>query len=76
MSSAERLTRPRLALVIGSGSIRCAAVLGLTKVLERAGIRLDRVIGCSAGSLYAGCIALGFDLDQMLAVSESDTASI
>jgi NTE family protein len=52
-----------VALVIGSGSVKCAAALGLWKVLEREGIGLDMVVGCSGGSLYAAAMALGFDVE-------------
>ena len=51
----------RVALVIGSGSIKCTAALGLLKVLEREGIGIDLVVGTSAGSIYATVIALGYD---------------
>jgi NTE family protein len=51
----------RVALVIGSGSIKCAAALGLLRVLEREGIGIDLVVGTSAGSIYATIIALGYD---------------
>jgi NTE family protein len=51
----------RVALVIGAGSVKCAAALGLWKVLEREGIGLDMVVGCSGGSIYAAAMALGFD---------------
>ena len=53
----------RVALVIGSGSVKCAAVLGLQKVLRREGIDLDLVVGCSAGSIYAALMAAGHDPD-------------
>ena len=43
----------RVALVIGSGAVKCAAALGLWKVLIREGIRLDMLVGCSGGSLFA-----------------------
>ncbi|MFW6096879.1 MAG: patatin-like phospholipase family protein [Chloroflexota bacterium] len=56
----------RLALVIGSGSVKCAAALGLWKVLQREGIALDMVVGCSGGSLYAAGIALGRDVEQFV----------
>jgi NTE family protein len=49
----------RVAVVIGSGSVKCAAALGLLKVLDREGIAIDLVVGCSGGSLYAALIALG-----------------
>jgi len=54
--------RKRVALVIGSGSVQCAAALGLWKVLQREGIGIDMLVGCSGGSLYAWVMALGHDL--------------
>ena len=54
--------RSRVAVVIGSGSVKCAAALGLFKVLGRESIPIDMVVGCSGGALYATCIALGFDV--------------
>jgi NTE family protein len=56
--------KKRVALVIGAGSVKCAAALGLWKVLRREGIDLDMVVGCSGGSLYAASMALGWDADE------------
>lgn len=56
--------RPRVALVIGSGSVKCAAALGLMKVLERESIDVDLVVGCSGGAIYAGLIALGWPVEK------------
>jgi NTE family protein len=53
--------RPRVAVVIGSGSVKCAAAIGLLKVLKREGIGIDLLVGCSGGSLYAAMIALGYE---------------
>jgi len=53
--------KKHLSIVIGSGSILCAASLGLMKALKREGIQPDMLVGCSGGSLYAGALALGFD---------------
>lgn len=53
--------RKRVALVIGAGSVKCAAALGMWKVLQREGIDIDMVVGCSGGSLYAAVMALGYD---------------
>jgi NTE family protein len=53
----------RVALVIGAGSVKCAAALGLQKVLAREGIAVDMVVGCSGGSLYATFIALGIPVE-------------
>src|SRR5690242_12206324 len=55
----------RVALVIGSGNLKCVAALGLMKVLARAGIRVDMAVGCSGGSIYAATLALGYTLEQI-----------
>ena len=51
--------RRGVAVVIGSGSVKCAAALGLVNALNRAGIGIDMLVGCSAGCLYATLIASG-----------------
>jgi len=56
--------KPRVALVIGSGSVKCAAAIGLKKVLERENIAVDMVVGCSGGAIYAAVIALGWSVEQ------------
>ena len=58
------MDHPRIALVIGSGSVKCAAALGLMKVLARENIELDMVVGCSGGSIYASLIALGWSVER------------
>jgi NTE family protein len=57
-------TKPRIALVIGSGSVKCAAALGLMKVLDRENINVDMVVGCSGGAIYASLIALGWSVER------------
>lgn len=52
----------RVALVIGAGGVKCAAALGLWKVLQREGIQPDLLVGCSGGSIYTALMALGHDL--------------
>lgn len=44
--------QPQVALVIGSGGIKCAASIGLWKELLKAEIQVDLLVGSSAGSLY------------------------
>jgi len=58
MHSSHRHQRG-VAVVIGSGSVKCAAALGLVNVLNRAGIAIDMLVGCSAGCLYATMLASG-----------------
>jgi NTE family protein len=67
--SAPAPGRKRVALVIGAGSVKCAAALGLWKVLRREGIDVDLVVGCSGGSIYAACMALGYDADETEAMT-------
>lgn len=59
----------RVALVIGSGSVKCAAALGIQKALMRAGIGLDMVVGCSGGSIYAALMAAGNSPDESASVT-------
>jgi len=61
--------RPRVALVVGSGGVKCAAAVGMWKVLEREGIRPDMVVGCSGGSIYMAGMALGRSADEADAFS-------
>ncbi|MCM5571632.1 patatin-like phospholipase family protein [Burkholderiaceae bacterium FT117] len=58
------VNRKRVALVIGSGSVKCAAAIGIQKVLAREGIAVDMLVGCSAGSIYAALIAAGHTGDD------------
>ena len=55
-----------VSLVIGSGSVKCAAAIGVVKALTEAGIRVDRVVGCSAGAIFATLLALGYDTAQAM----------
>ncbi len=58
--------KPRVALVIGSGSVKCAAALGLMKILERENIAVNLVVGCSGGAIYAALIALGWPVQRAI----------
>ena len=58
-------SKKRIALVIGSGGIRCAAAAGLWRVLQEEGIVVDSVVGCSGGSMYAALIANHVDVKIM-----------
>lgn len=60
----------RVALVIGSGGVKCSAALGLWRVLQREGIEVNLVVGCSGGSIYATLMALGLPLDECEAMTK------
>jgi NTE family protein len=58
--------KKKIALVIGAGSVKCAAALGLWKILERENIHFDMIVGCSGGSIYAAAMAMGFSLQECI----------
>jgi NTE family protein len=55
-----------IALVIGAGSVKCAAALGLWKVLAQEEIHFDMIVGCSGGSIYAAAMAMGLSLQECI----------
>ena len=54
----------KVSLVIGSGSVKCAAAIGVAKVLGEAGIGIERVVGCSAGAIFGTLIARQLNLED------------
>lgn len=54
-----------LGLALSGGGVKCAAHLGVLKVLRRQGINFDVIAGSSAGALMAVLYALGTDLDEL-----------
>lgn len=59
----------KVALVIGSGSVKCAAALGVKRALDQAGVPISMYVGCSGGSLYAALMALDVPTDEIAAMS-------
>lgn len=49
--------RIRVAVVLGSGGVRGTAHLGVLEELEAAGIPIDLIVGCSAGSIVGSLYA-------------------
>jgi NTE family protein len=60
---------PGVALVIGSGGVKCAAAIGLQRCLAAEQIGIDLVVGCSGGAIYAAAIALGKDAETAARMS-------
>ena len=50
---------PRIGLALGGGAARGFAHIGVIQALEEAGIKVDLVVGTSAGSLVAALLAHG-----------------
>jgi NTE family protein len=62
--------KKQIALVIGSGGIKCAAAIGLWRVLQEENIQVDSIVGCSGGSVYGAAIASRFGTDEMQELSK------
>lgn len=58
-----------VALVIGAGSVKCAASIGMHRCLTAEGIDVSLLVGCSGGSIYAAAIALGHDAASAAALT-------
>lgn len=53
------LTGKRVALVLGAGGARGLAHIGVLEVLQKHGVIIEAVVGCSMGSLVGGIFAAG-----------------
>ena len=51
--------RPKVALVIGAGALKCVAAMGAVRVLHREGIPIDMVVACSGGAFCGTWVASG-----------------
>jgi predicted acylesterase/phospholipase RssA len=59
----------RVAIVVGSGGVKSAAVLGLWQALRREGIQVSMAVGSSGGSICAAMIALGHGAIELKALT-------
>ena len=66
---AEVENRRKWALVLGGGSVRGMAHLGVLQVLTQAGLKPDLVVGVSAGSVAGGLYSAGVSLERMYEVA-------
>lgn len=71
LAAAAAEPRPRVALVLGSGGPRGYAHIGVMKVLEEAGVKVDLVVGSSVGSLIGAFWAYGYSAAQLDATARS-----
>lgn len=62
--SSHKQKKPKIGVVIGAGSVRSTAAIGLFRVLEREGIVVDLIAGTSGGALTGATIAFGPTLDD------------
>ena len=62
--------KKKVALVIGSGAIKCVSSIGLFQALSEEKISVDLVVGCSGGAIYGSGVSLGMSLDEIIKWSE------
>lgn len=68
---------PRVGLVLSGGSAKGLAHIGVLRVLEEAGVRVDVVTGTSMGSLVGGLYAIGYTPTELTdIVSDLDWPAI
>ena len=58
-------TRKKVGLVLSGGGAKGFAHIGVIKVLEKAGIPIDIVVGTSMGSIVGGLYSIGYNSNQL-----------
>jgi NTE family protein len=62
----KEIKKPMVALVIGSGGLKCAAALGIFEALEKENIGIDMVVGCSGGAIMGAFIVTGRSSEETI----------
>lgn len=63
--SQDTIKRPKIGLVLSGGGAKGLAHVGVLKVLEAAGIKIDYIGGTSMGAVIGGLYASGFNATQI-----------
>jgi NTE family protein len=63
--SQEKINRPKLGLVLSGGGAKGFAHIGVLKVLEQAGVKVDYITGTSMGAVVGGLYASGYSATQI-----------
>lgn len=61
----DSVKRPKIGLVLSGGGAKGFAHIGVLKVLEEAGIKIDYIGGTSMGSVIGGLYATGYNATQI-----------
>ncbi|MCD0470120.1 patatin-like phospholipase family protein [Flavobacterium sp. JAS] len=61
----DSIKRPKIGLVLSGGGAKGFAHIGVLKVLEEAGIKIDYIGGTSMGSVIGGLYASGYNATQI-----------
>lgn len=63
--SQETTKRPKIGLVLSGGGAKGFAHIGVLKVLEQAGVKIDYIAGTSMGAVVGGLYASGYSATQI-----------
>ena len=63
--SQDTIKRPKIGLVLSGGGAKGFAHIGVLKVLEQAGIKVDYIGGTSMGAVVGGLYASGYNASQL-----------
>ena len=61
----RRLARRSIGVVLSGGGARALAHIGVLEEILAAGVRIDRIGGCSMGAFIGAMLALGMDPDEI-----------
>jgi len=65
----QKSSDKKIALVLGSGAARGLAHIGVLKILEKAGIKIDLIVGTSMGAMIGGAYAAGLSAEKIETVA-------
>jgi len=67
----EQTKDVKVGLVLSGGGAKGFAHIGVLKVIEKAGIRIDYIAGTSMGAIVGGLYAAGYNADQLDSILKS-----
>ena len=67
----ETAKRPKIGLVLSGGGAKGFAHIGVLKVLEQAGVKIDYIGGTSMGAVVGGLYASGYNASQIDSIFKS-----
>jgi NTE family protein len=63
--SQDTIKRPKIGLVLSGGGAKGFAHIGVLKVIEQAGVKIDYIGGTSMGAVVGGLYAIGYNATQI-----------
>lgn len=61
----NKTERPKIGLALSGGGAKGLAYIGLLKVIDSLGLKIDYISGTSAGGIFGGLYAMGYSADTL-----------